>query len=198
MRGSGWIKEQASNEMNIPVKMLLLIALFAALTAVGGFIRIPIPPVPITLQTLFVYLAAHLLGTKGSVASQILFLIVGLLGVPIFTAGGGPGYILKPSFGYLVGFPIGAMVIGLLTEKLKDSLDWWKLFIVTCTGMLIILFIGVFYLYVNMNFILQTEITWNHALWIGVAVFLPGEMVKMFIAIHLVRKLKSHVQLLKK
>ena len=182
----------------MPVKMLLLIALFAALTAVGGFIRIPIPPVPITLQTLFVYLAAHLLGTKGGVASQILFLMVGLLGVPIFTMGGGPGYILKPSFGYLVGFPIGALVIGLMVGKSNGSLNWWRLFMANGVGMLVILFIGVLYLYINMNFILQTEITWIYALWIGVGVFLPGEIVKIWIAVNLVRKLKFHIQFLQR
>ena len=181
--------------MNSTVHYLLLIALFAALTAAGGFIRIPIPPVPITLQTLFVYLAGHLLGTKGSAASQILFLIIGLIGVPIFTMGGGPGYILKPSFGYLAGFPVSALIIGGLSRKFDESLDWWKMFIINSIGMLIILLMGVVYLYLNMNFILQTDITLFYALWTGVVIFLPGEIVKMLAAIHLVKKLKPHIRL---
>jgi biotin transport system substrate-specific component len=138
------------------------------------------------------------LGTKGGAASQILFLLVGLLGIPIFTLGGGPGYVLKPSFGYLAGFPLGAMFIGLFTEKLNDSLNWWKLFVVCSLGMLIILFLGVFYLYVNMNFILQTRIAWYYALWSGIIIFLPGEILKIVITVHLVKRLKPHIRLFEK
>ena len=175
-------------------KYLLLIALFAALTAVGGFIRIPIPPVPVTLQTLFVYLSGYMLGKKGGATSQILFLSIGLIGVPIFTMGGGPGYIVKPSFGYLAGFPLSAWFIGFFVEKLDDPLNWWKLFTANCIGMFIILITGVIYLYICMNLIVKTDFTQIKALYWGVIIFLPGEILKIFLAIHLSRKLKPYIQ----
>ncbi len=175
-------------------KYLLLTALFAALTAVGGFIRIPIPPVPVTLQTLFVYLSGHILGKKGGAASQFLFLIIGLIGVPIFTMGGGLGYMVKPSFGYLIAFPLSAWFIGNITEKLDDSLDLWKLFAINCMGMAVILITGAIYLYICINLFLKTEFTPIQALMSGIIIFLPGETLKIFLAIHLSRKLKPYIQ----
>jgi biotin transport system substrate-specific component len=105
--------------MYFQTRSLLLIALMAALTGVGGFIRIPVSPVPFTLQTLFVYLSADLLGKKGAL-SQIIFITLGLVGVPIFAMGGGIGYILQPTFGYLLGFPIGAWVVGALVDIMTN------------------------------------------------------------------------------
>ncbi len=84
-------------------KMLLLTALFAALTAVGAFLKIPIPPVAITLQTLFMVLAGLLLGAKYGALSQLVYVALGLVGLPIFTQGGGFSYVLMPSFGFLLG-----------------------------------------------------------------------------------------------
>src|SRR5208337_2009632 len=94
----------------------ILISLFTALTAVGAFIRIPIPYVPLTLQTLMVMFAGLILGSRRGALSQLLYLILGLLGLPIFAQGGGPAYVLQPSFGFLLGFVAGAYVIGKMVE----------------------------------------------------------------------------------
>ena len=88
--------------MNLKTRDLILIAMFAALTAIGAFIRIPLPVVPITLQYFFCALGALLLGAKKGALAQILYVAVGLIGIPIFTKGGGPQYIFQPSFGYLI------------------------------------------------------------------------------------------------
>lgn len=176
--------------MNVFTKQIMIPALFAALTAVGGFIRIPVPPVPITFQTFFVYLAGSMLGRGGGALSQVLFLIIGLSGVPVFSMGGGLGYVLKPSFGYLLGFPIGAFIIGVCVEKFNKTSDFWKLCVANSIGLFIILFIGVIYLYFNINYIVHQEFSWARALWVGVLVFLPGEVVKMILAVSLVIRLK--------
>ena len=84
--------------------MLALTALFAALVAAGAFIRIPIGTVPVTLQFVFANLAALLLGVKWGTLAIGLYIALGLVGVPIFTAGGGFTYVLQPTFGYLLGF----------------------------------------------------------------------------------------------
>ena len=86
---------------------MILVALFAALIAVGAFIRVPVPLVPFTMQTFFVILAGMLLSKKLGAASALVYLAVGLIGIPVFTQGGGIGYVLKPSFGYLIGFIVG-------------------------------------------------------------------------------------------
>ena len=100
------------------IKDLTLGGLFTALIAVGAFLKITIPvqPVPMhfTLQFFFVLLAALILGSKRAFASVITYLVIGLCGLPIFATGGGPAYLLKPTFGFLIGFAAAAFVIVLL------------------------------------------------------------------------------------
>ena len=98
------------------VQKMILCSLFAALIAVGAFIKIPVPVVPFTLQFLFTTLAGMFLGARNGAASVILYLILGLAGLPIFAQGGGPGYVLVPSFGYLIGFAAGTWITGKMTE----------------------------------------------------------------------------------
>ena len=95
--------------------------LFTALIAVGAFIKIVIPvgadTMNFTLQWLFVLLAGLLLGSKRAFRSVAVYLITGLIGFPIFARGGGPAYLLRPTFGFLLGFALAAWVIGFLCES---------------------------------------------------------------------------------
>ena len=93
-------------------KNMALCGVFTALIAIGAFIRIPVPVVPFTLQYLFTMLAGLLLGAKLGAAAVALYVGMGLIGFPIFTQGGGFGYVFNPSFGYLVGFIVGAYATG--------------------------------------------------------------------------------------
>ncbi len=76
--------------MRFPVRIMTLSALFAVLTALGAFIRIPFPLVPITLQTFFVFLSGTLLGSRAGALAQVLYVGMGLIGLPVFTGGGVP------------------------------------------------------------------------------------------------------------
>ena len=98
-------------------RKLVYTALLAALTAVGAFIRIPIGISVITLQFLFTAMAGVLLGPGGGALSQGVYVALGLEGLPIFTAGGGFGYVLQPSFGFLLGLIPAAAVIGGLSRR---------------------------------------------------------------------------------
>ena len=102
---------------------MVLAALFAALTAIGAFLQIPTGTVPITLQFLFTALAGLLLGWKWGAVSQLLYVGIGLLGLPVFTQGGGIGYVLQPSFGFLLGLIPAAAVIGALTARRTGYLN---------------------------------------------------------------------------
>lgn len=95
--------------------LLILTALFAALTAAGAFIKIPFLCSAITLQFFFTALAGVLLGAKYGALSQFVYVALGLVGLPIFTAGGGFGYLLYPTCGFLIGPIPSAWVIGKLT-----------------------------------------------------------------------------------
>jgi biotin transport system substrate-specific component len=98
---------------------LLLCALFAALTAVGALIRIPIPgmTMPITLQVFFMIMAGLLLEPKYALISQLVYMAIGLLGLPVFSSGGGLSYVLAPSFGYVPGFAVCALLLSALVRK---------------------------------------------------------------------------------
>lgn len=96
---------------------LSLTALFAALTAVGAFVRIPAPGAPVTLQFFFTLTAGLLLGAKWGAVSQLLYVASGLMGLPVFSLGGGFSYVLQPSFGFVLGLIPAAFAAGLLRKK---------------------------------------------------------------------------------
>ncbi|WP_367186333.1 biotin transporter BioY [Oscillibacter sp.] len=125
-------------------KNLVLVSLFAALIAVGAFIRIPVPVVPFTLQFLFTTLAGTLLGARLGALSVLSYLALGLFGLPIFAGGGGPAYILQPTFGYLIGFAVGAFVTGALTSLSPDR-SVKRLFVANLAGLLMVYAFGLLY-----------------------------------------------------
>ncbi len=100
-------------------RQMVFCALFAALTAAGIFIKIPIPgtPMSFTLQTFFIFLAGLLLEPKFALISQAVYAAIGLVGLPVFMNGGGLGYVLQPSFGFIIGFCVTAMLISLLVRR---------------------------------------------------------------------------------
>ena len=83
-------------------------ALFVALMIAGVYIRIPIPVMPLTFQTVFAVLAGLLLGSKKGMIAMIVYAVLGLIGLPVFSDGGGFYYVIKPSFGYIIGFILTA------------------------------------------------------------------------------------------
>lgn len=127
-------------------KRIVRIAFFTMLTIVGGLIRIPIPftPINITLQTFFVIASGMILGGKDGAFAQIAYAVLGLIGLPVFTSGGGFAYVLKPSFGYILSFPLAAWVAGFLVSKQK-TLNSFKLFLCAFTGVLVNYIIGIAY-----------------------------------------------------
>ena len=89
-------REEISAGNQGKVKELVLFSLFTALTAIGAFIRVPVPLCPFTLQLLFTTLSGLILGSRKGAASVAVYVVLGLSGVPVFTQGGGPGYIFEP------------------------------------------------------------------------------------------------------
>ncbi|MDD3242829.1 MAG: biotin transporter BioY [Eubacteriales bacterium] len=136
---------------------LILCALFAALIAAGAFIRIPVPFVPFTLQFLFTMLAGLLLGGKLGCVSVLVYIFMGLLGLPIFTEGGGFAYILKPTFGYIIGFAVAAYVTGAIANKVPNP-GYKRLFAATFIGLVIVYLFGMVYYYLISKFYLGSPI----------------------------------------
>lgn len=92
---------------------------FALLTALGARVVVPVPgtPVPFTFQVVAVLLAGYLLGPRWGAASQAAYLAAGAAGLPAFAAGGGLGYLLGPTGGYLLAYPAAAAVVGLAASR---------------------------------------------------------------------------------
>jgi biotin transport system substrate-specific component len=140
--------------------------LFSALIAVGAFIKItipvPIPPFVVTfsMQWFFVLLAGLLIGSKRAGASVCTYLIIGLLGVPIFAHGGGPAYLLRPTFGFLIGFALAAYVMGLVCE-LIHPVRMRGMMVAAVIGLVIYYLAGVLYFYPISNFLLGNEVGWK-------------------------------------
>jgi len=167
---------------------MILVALFAALIAVGAFLRIPVPVVPFTMQTFFVSLAGMLLGRKLGAASAALYLLIGLVGIPVFTQGGGIGYILKPSFGYLVGFVAAAYITGAIARKVALP-SFGRLFAAALAGLLVIYVLGTAYFYFLSNYYLGNQISVWTALLYCFLVFIPGDAALSVVAALVARRM---------
>ena len=157
-------------------RALAFTALFAALTAAGAFVSIPVGPVSITLQFLFTAMAGILLGRRCGALSQLVYVALGLLGLPIFTRGGGLGYVLQPGFGFLLGLIPCAWIIGLLARR-GSGARWLAL---SCAaGLAVLYLIGVPYMALILNVYLHSGLGLWDLLWQGMAVFLPGDALKI-------------------
>lgn len=106
---------------NRTARRITAVLLFAAATAIGARISVPMTPVPVTLQTLFVLLSGALLGARLGATSQLAYLAAGIIGLPVFTAGAGLGYLLGPTGGYLLTFPITAYLAGVVADRTRGG-----------------------------------------------------------------------------
>jgi len=159
-----------------------LAGVFAAFIAVGAQLKVILPfsPVPITFQTLFLYLAAGVLGARLSALSAMIYIMLGAFGLPVFAGGGGPLYLIGPTGGYLLGFVVAAFIIGFLIERKSRSLAW--IFTSMFLGFLLLCAIGVVYLWLYYNVVLETPMEFLYAFTIGFLPFIPGDFVKCLVA----------------
>jgi biotin transport system substrate-specific component len=182
------------NEMyqTTKTKTLILTGLFSALTAIGSMISIPLPfsPVPINLATLSVFLAGSLLGAKGGAISQLIYVFLGAIGLPVFHSfTGGLSILVGPTGGYLIGYIVGAYLIGIVTNQKRVDPSTLVMAIGFMAGLLACYTLGtLWFMYV------AGASLWS-ALLLCVIPFLPGDGVKIVVAILLVKKLKPVLHL---
>ncbi|MDR1117165.1 MAG: biotin transporter BioY [Oscillospiraceae bacterium] len=177
--------------MRNKIKPLILCGLFAALTAIGAFIKIPMWPAPITAQTMFIAAAGVLIGPKLGAASQLIYLLLGLFGLPIFTKGGGFGYIFQPTFGFLLASIPTVIVIGVISKKIDGVKG---AVIATVCGYAVLYLIGVPYLWMIVNYVSGVEMSISAALYSGMVLFIPGDALKVAAVALLSVKLKPVVR----
>ena len=158
------------------------IALFAALMVAGAYIQIPIPFMPLTFQTVLSVLAGLMLGWKKGMLSMLAYALLGLFGLPVFTAGGGFFYVIKPSFGYILGFIASAGVAGIAYDRPKKL---WLIIILALSATVADYLFGVLY------FIAVWEISGYSNLWGAVVtynlIYLPKDVILSVLAAFLSR-----------
>ncbi|WP_440988228.1 biotin transporter BioY [Haloarchaeobius baliensis] len=196
------------------VERLALAAVVAALTAALAQVSIPVPglPAPVSFQPFGVYAAGLLLGARWGGFSMVLYLLTGLAGVPVFANGGaGLGYVLGPTGGYLAGYLVAAVLIGLvahggLDAKPPSSMPAWRQTLALGVGIAVIYALGVPWLaetselsltgtaalpldvpFVDVPLVDAPTLTMSPALAFGAAVFLPGDVLKIAATLAVVR-----------
>ncbi len=169
------------------LKMTIYASLFGAMIAAGAYIAIPIGPVPIVLQNLFVLLAALVLGGKWAAVSVGIYLIAGIAGLPVFAGGtGGIARFAGPTGGYLVGFFIAAYIAGTIASIRKKNIFFD--FLAMTIGSAIIYATGVTWLKI------VTGIPFEQAIVVGVYPFLLGDAIKIVVAIPIARAIRMVVR----
>lgn len=169
------------SQQRLSVYAMIVCALFVALIAVGAFIRVPVPVCPFTLQFLFTAMAGLLLGKRLGALAVGVYVVLGLMGVPIFTEGGGPGYIFQPTFGYLLGFIGGAYVSGRMTEG-EDRPTFGRLLVATLANLAVVYALGMAYLYVVCNFYLGKAVPFEYVVWYCFVLAVPGDIFLSVVA----------------
>lgn len=173
----------------LPTRGLVYAALFGAMTAAGALIVIPLPPVPVTAQTFFMNVAALLLGGPLAVVSQIIYVLMGVMGMPVFAGGkAGLGILFGPTGGYLFGFIIAAFVIGHVHRMKKNAGAVWQIFSMVL-GMLVIYVAGS----IQLAWIAKMNIP--QALIVGVVPFIPGDLIKIALAVLISSRLKNRIKI---
>ena len=169
----------------ISIKDIIIIALMAAVICVLSpfSITIPISPVPISLATLAIYLTMMILGgTKGTI-SVIIYVFLGFIGAPVFTGfSGGVGKVLGPTGGYIIGYIFLAIISGMFIDNFRSK---WMQFLGMVVGTIVLYIFGTLWL------AFETSMTFKEALFAGVIPFIPGDVVKMIIALYAGTKIKN-------
>lgn len=160
--------------MNVKTKELTLTALMAAVICVLGPLSVPLPfsPVPISLTMIGIYLAVYAVGMWRGTAAVLVYLLLGLVGLPVFSGfTGGPAKLLGPTGGYLIGFIFTALISGFLIDR------FWKNRVISAAGMM--LGIGAAYLFGTVWLAYVMGITFGEALAAGVIPYVGFDLVKI-------------------
>lgn len=182
-------KNSAANKKT--VHRLVLTAMMTAVTCILAPFAIPVPvsPVPISLTNLVLLISIYILGWKGATVSYLIYLLLGAVGLPVFSGfAGGPGKIAGPTGGYLLGFIFMTILAGIIVEHFPG-----KRFLIV-TGM--ILATAIAYAFGTAWLAFQMEIPFTAALSVGVLPYLPGDTLKIIIAVITGPILRSRLQVI--
>lgn len=182
------VKSKATSKSKAALLDLVFVALFAAVITVCAQIQIPFGEVPFTLQTLGVFIASSLLGWKRGTLSVLVYVLLGLVGVPVFAGfSGGVGVLFGLTGGYIIGFIFTALIVGLMTEKLGKKL-WVEI-------VSMILGLAVCYAFGTVWFMFQSKMGLVESLLLCVVPYLIADALKIAFSAVLVNRLDKVIKL---
>lgn len=168
----------AHSTSGIPVKDIAIIGLVTAVTCILGPLALPIGPVPISLTNLVIYFSLYILGMKKGSISYVVYLLIGLIGVPVFSGyTGGAQKLFGPTGGYLIGFIPMAILAGFVIDRFRKNYLYCMLAMIAGTAICYAL--GTAWL------AYQAGLSLKAALSAGVIPFIPGDLIKMGLAAYL-------------
>lgn len=176
----------------VDVRKITIASMLCALLVVSAFISIPVPflAIKITLQTMIIFIIGSVLTPFYALISVLLYVVLGLFGLPVFSSGSGPMYIFMPSFGFLLGFIIASPVMSKINNSaFKTQLH--RYIISTTLAILIIYAVGIPYLYFILKFYLEKDVSFSYALISGGLLFLPFDILKAIIAYPIIVLIKK-------
>lgn len=160
------------------IKDICMMGIMLAILIICSKISFNIGPIPITLQTFAVIILSFILKLKKALIIFGVYIVMGLIGIPVFSGGGGYAYVLKPSFGFIIGFLLSSFVSGI---KIKDdSLIFY--IIKGLLGLLIIDVVGIIYMIIIMNGYYHYGKSLVYILQIGLLPFILKDILSVFIA----------------
>ena len=167
-------------------------ALFVALMAAGANISIPFFPVPLTFQTVLSVLAGLLLGWRKGAISMAVYCVAGLIGIPVFTNfGGGLVYVLKPTFGYIIGFILSALTAGLLVRK--DGLPFWRYLVAAVAAFIVNYAVGLPYFAIVWQFYLHSAELGKYVVEFNL-LYMPKDLALCLLAAVLAWRVLPHIR----
>ncbi len=156
-------------------RQLAVVGVMTAVTCILAPFSLPIGPVPISLTNLAIYFSLYTLGSKFGCVSYLVYLLIGFIGVPVFSGfTSGPGKLLGPTGGYLIGFLPMALIAGIIIDKFISNR--FICFLGMVGGTVVAYAFGTVWL------AYQANLDWKAALMAGVIPFIPGDLVKMVLA----------------
>lgn len=175
--------------MNTRTKEITLIGLMAALTCIAGPLSLPLPfsPVPISLTNLAVYFSVYILGMRRGTISYLVYLLLGLAGLPVFSAfTGGPAKLFGPTGGYLIGFIFMALICGYCIDRWNGQIG------ISFTGM--VAGTAVAYAFGTVWLAYQADLSLGAALAAGVLPFIAGDLAKMALTLLVGSQVRARVR----
>lgn len=165
----------------LSVRQIAVIGLMTAVTCILAPFSIPIGPVPISLTSFAIYISLYVLGVKEGTLSYLIYLLMGLIGLPVFSGfTSGPQKLLGPTGGYLIGFIPMAILAGMVIDQLAEAKEKVKSQVICFLGM--IFGTAICYILGTVWLAYQANLDWKAALFAGVIPFIPGDLAKMAVA----------------